>query len=178
MHQREAPAISIQTEQKAACGFVCPAPRPLPRPRPPWQGENVWEGARSRALNREGDQLAVPAARPARRPARARLFISSHLLPVRPRRSLGPRLPRLAPGRLASPLQRARRSSAGWGRRTGPQETVLLVWFPRSMRASFCSLSRARCAGGTASLKRRFTASCFPCSAFPERQPIKTPNKY
>ena len=69
MHEREAPAISIQTEQKAACGFVCPAPRPLPRPRPPWQRGNVWEGAWSRALKREGDQLAVPAARPARRTA-------------------------------------------------------------------------------------------------------------
>lgn len=47
-----------------------------------------------------------------------------------------------------------------------------------STRGSFWRVSRARCPGATACLKRCFTASCIPCSSFPERQPIKTPNKY
>ena len=205
----EAPVISIQTEQKASCGFISPAPRPLPLPRPPWQRENIWEGAPEQSIKPGGRPITRPRqSGPARStpPGFVSLLTATyslcapealtqpptctwfHFASYSPAISCPPPsghllLPQDAPlfpgspSRLPSLRSRReqRRAGAGAG---AQQETILLIWLPCSTRVSFWRVSRARCPGATACLKRCFTASCFPCSSFPERQPIKTPNKY
>lgn len=81
-NKREAPVIGIQREQKASCGLVSPAPRPLPLPQSPWQRENIWESAQEPSIKLGGRPITRPQrSGPARStPPGFCLFINSHLL--------------------------------------------------------------------------------------------------
>lgn len=82
----EAPVISIQTEQRAFCGRVSPAPRPLPLPQPPWQQKNIWESTPEQSIKPGGRPITCPQqSGPAHStPPGLHLFINSHLLPLPP----------------------------------------------------------------------------------------------
>lgn len=79
----EAPIISIQTEQKAFCSLISPAPRPLPLPPPPWQQRNIWERTPEQSIKPGGRPITCPQqSGPARStPPGLNLFINSRLLP-------------------------------------------------------------------------------------------------
>lgn len=79
----EAPIISIQTEQKAFCSLISPAPGPLPLPQPPWQQRNIWERTPEQSIKPGGRPITCPQqSGPARStPPGLNLFINSHLLP-------------------------------------------------------------------------------------------------
>lgn len=79
----EAPIISIQTEQKAFCSLIYPAPGPLPLPQPPWQQRNIWERTPEQSIKPGGRPIICPQQSGLARstPPGLNPFINSPLLP-------------------------------------------------------------------------------------------------